>query len=223
MQFRFSGLQTQQLEKSSTQQLMNHSVSSSNGFSSRAVERAVLQDPLVMTSFVQFAFVKMLQYSSQEAIQGAECKMTNRCPWVGFRDITISSGCSSIIFKIRHDKKTCKGVSALKERRKEEILIYGLLQLCSLIHHAVCVHAAITPLQGACLPHHAVGHSSSCLGNKLCALLRPPASPSKLFSSLLCQSHSHTQRHTMTGLLTLHETLRHVKIREVLPNTFGHD
>lgn len=38
------------------------------------------------------------------------------------------------------------GVSTLKERIEEEILIYGLLQLSSLIHHAVCVHAAITPL-----------------------------------------------------------------------------
>lgn len=57
----------------------------------------------------------------------------------------VSSGCSSIIFKIRQDKKMCMGVSTLKGKRKEEILIYGLLQLSYLIHHAVPVHAAVTP------------------------------------------------------------------------------
>lgn len=41
------------------------------------------------------------------------------------------------------------GVSTLKERIKEEILIYGLLQLSSLIYHAVPVHSSITPWEGA--------------------------------------------------------------------------
>lgn len=71
--------------------------------------------------------------------------MANCCLEVRFRDITVSSGCSSIIFKIRQDKKMCMGVSTLKERRKGEILIYGILQLSTLIHHAVPEHAAFTP------------------------------------------------------------------------------
>lgn len=37
------------------------------------------------------------------------------------------------------------GVSTLKERIKEVVLIYGLLQLSSLIYHAVPVHSGITP------------------------------------------------------------------------------
>lgn len=82
----------------------------------------------------------------------------------------------------------CMGVSTLKERMKEEILIYGLLQLSSLIYHAVPVHTTITPWQGASLPLYADGHSSSCLGNKLCALLRHPANPSNPLS------HSYSQR-----------------------------
>lgn len=40
----------------------------------------------------------------------------------------------------------CTGVSTLKESKKEEILIYGLLQLSSLIHHAVPAHRTIIPL-----------------------------------------------------------------------------
>lgn len=62
------------------------------------------------------------------------------------------------------------GVSTLKERIKEEILIYGLLQLTSLIYHAVPVHSSITPWEGAFslrLPACGAGHSSSCLGKKL--------------------------------------------------------
>lgn len=39
----------------------------------------------------------------------------------------------------------CMEVSTLKERRKEEILIYDLLQVSTLIYHAVPAHAAITP------------------------------------------------------------------------------
>lgn len=84
-----------------------------------------------------------------------------------------------------------RGVPTLKERREREILIYGLLQLSSLIYHAVRLHTAIAPLQEACLPHHESSHSSSCLGNKLCTPLRPLASPLNL-SPPAMQSHSYT-------------------------------
>lgn len=70
----------------------------------------------------------------------------------------------------------------------------------SLIHHAVCVHAAITPPAGSF--SSSASHSSTCLGNKLCAPLRPPAAPSSPFSSTAPLSHSYTQRRSMTGLLT---------------------
>lgn len=43
----------------------------------------------------------------------------------------------------------CMGVSTSKERKKEEILIYDLLQLSSLIHHAVPVHAAFHSAVGS--------------------------------------------------------------------------
>lgn len=91
------------------------------------------------------------------------------------------------------------GVSILKERIKEEILIYDLLQLSSLIYHAVPVHSSITPWKGAfslLLSACAAGHSSSCLGNKLCALLGHSTAP--FVSALLSQPQHQTPR--MNGI-----------------------
>lgn len=116
----------------------------------------------------------------------------------------------------------CMGVSTLKERRKEEILIYGLLQISSLIHHAVPVHAAFTPRQGAPLPLRAAD-SSSRLGNKLRAPTRPPEKKKKKKpSSSLLLSHSSTQRRTMTGLLTTRDALKYGRARYVRTNTSCH-
>lgn len=95
------------------------------------------------------------------------------------------------------------GVSTLKERREAEILIYGLLQLSSLIHHAVPAHAAFTPRQGASLPLCAAGHSSSCLGNKLCAQTPsnpiPPSFPRR-FAVTLLHPETHHDRITHNTL-----------------------
>lgn len=127
----------------------------------------------------------------------------------------VSSGCSSIIFKIRQDKKMCMGVSTLKGKRKEEILIYGLLQLFSLIHHAVPVHAAVTPRQGASLPLHAVSHSFSCLGKKLYAPLRPQQPPSNAllprFTVTLLHPETHHDRITPSTKVMKYGRARYVQ------------
>lgn len=70
----------------------------------------------------------------------------------------------------------------------------------------------------------AAGHSSSCLGNKLYAPLRPPSTttnalPPRFSGSL---SHSYTHRHTMTGLLTTCEVLKYGRARYVQTNSSCH-
>lgn len=91
------------------------------------------------------------------------------------------------------------GVSTLKERIKEQILIYGLLQLCSLIYHAVPVHSSITPgreltlsrslpVEPATHPH--VGVTSCVLFS---GSLHPP-------SSLLYCHNPNTQTPRMSGI-----------------------
>lgn len=91
--------------------------------------------------------------------------------------------------------------------------------------------AAFLPHSSCCLcarRHHSpvgsfsssASHSSTCLGNKQCAPLRPPATPSNPFSST--DSLSHTQRRTMTGLLTTRRVLKHGRARYVRTNTSCH-
>ncbi len=88
-------------------------------------------------------------------------------------------------------------------------------------HSSCCPCARRLSLRGRELLFLSTGHSSSCLGNKLCAPLRTPLTPSTPFLPTLL-SHSYTQRRTMTGLLTTCETLKYGRARYVQTNTSCH-
>lgn len=120
--------------KWATNHLINHSWSQTNAFSGRAL--SPIRPPWGWLHLFSSVLVKnsVIFYRKRFLLPRGE----------GLGHHRVSSGCSSIIFKIRQDKKICMGVSTLKERRKGEILIYDLLQLCCLIHHAVPVQAAVT-------------------------------------------------------------------------------
>lgn len=123
--------------------------------------------------------------------------MDNSCPEVRHHFIEyhyVESGCSSIIFKMRQDKKMCTEVSALKEGSKRDIDLWAP---AALLAHSSChprVHT-VTTLQGAPLPPCATGHSFPC------AVTGSTQTYSYHFhTTLLPQS----QRCTRTGVFTSH-------------------
>lgn len=101
----------------------------------------------------------------------------------------VSSGCSSIIFKIRQDKRMC---TLLKERREGEILIYGLLQFPpSFIMLSLCTPPSFPSRELLFLSVQPASHShvwvTSCVLHS-----DPEQNPSIFFPSLSPQLHCHT-------------------------------
>lgn len=153
----------------------------------------------------------------EDAVRGGGGRLTAAQRFGGtLRDV--GSGCSSIIFRMRQDGTMWTGGSTLKERREEELLIYGSSP--PLIHHAVPVHAAVIPRQGAAPPLvQPASHSHVRVTSRVLHSDPPPTPPHR--PALLSHSYNPETHHDRITYST-REALKYGRARYERTNSSRH-